>query len=66
LQFEKSGLGSFEDLQPEAVIQFHPSGVENRVDGSGSMALPANDFSEIARGNPHFGSFECAHINDPM
>jgi hypothetical protein len=44
-------LGSFEDLQPDAVIQFHPRGVENRADGSGHTALPANDFTEIARRN---------------
>jgi hypothetical protein len=44
-------LGSFEDLQPDAVIQFHPRGVENRADGSGHTAFPANDFTEIARRN---------------
>ena len=45
-------LGLFEDLQPDAAIQFHPRGVENRADGSGHTALLANDFTEIARGNP--------------
>ena len=45
-------LDSFEDLQRKAVIQFHPRGVENRADGSGHTAFPANDPTEIVRGNP--------------
>ena len=39
------------DHQRKAAIQFHPGGAENRPDGAGGTALPANDFTEIARGN---------------
>jgi hypothetical protein len=45
-------LDSFEDFQPKAVIQLSPRGIENSADGLGHTALPANDFTEIARGNP--------------
>ena len=45
-------LGLFEDHQRKAAIQFHPRSAENRPDGSGGTASPANDFTDIAPGNP--------------
>jgi hypothetical protein len=45
-------LNSFEDFQPKAVIQLSPRGIENSADRLGHTALPANDFTDIARGDP--------------